>query len=180
MKIFLNIACLFLFASCADKGMTPKHTDVFYYANAKTGDTTRFFGYRDLDTALYFAKAEKKNILVIFSGWACMSVHGLEWKTLSLYGNANKINNNFVIAWLAVDDKSPAKDTSQRVFWYGKQRHLTDMGDQYKYFEETVFHQSTQPLFCFIDSTKKPFGKVMGYTRDEDQIEAFIESGLNK
>jgi thioredoxin-related protein len=178
MKALLAIFSFIVFISCQNTSSEPKYSDVFTYFDKNTNDTIKFYGYKNLDTAIYYAKKENKNILLIFSGYACMSNSGREWQTLNLYGDNYKIQNNFIITWLAVDDNSIAADTSQSVFWYGKQRKLISVGDQNKYFEEKTFNISTQPLFCFIDTAKNTFGKILGYTRSEKDVKAFLNSGF--
>lgn len=179
--VILFILIIFIYSNYHDiksqnKILNNKKT--FCYIDKKTNDTIKYYGYTDLDSAIFHARNEKKEILLIFSGHACMSEGGKEWKTLSLFGDNDKIQDNFIIAWLAVDDIKPAKDTNKVVFWYGKERRLVKLGDHYKYFEEVTFNQSTQPLFCFIDTLKKPFGKVLGYTNNKKEVENFVYSGL--
>ncbi len=178
MKALLAIFSFIVFISCQNTSSEPKYSDVFTYFDKSSNDTIKFYGYKNLDTAIYYAKKEDKDILLIFSGYACMSMPGREWETLAIYGDNNKIQNNFIITWLAVDDKSIAADTNQIVFWYGKQRKLISIGDKNKYFEEKIFKVSTQPLFCFIDTSKNAIGGVLGYTRNIEEVIAFINSGL--
>ena len=180
MKTLIIIFTLTILVSCNDQQSIPRHSNVFRYFDKNIADTVKFYGYKNIDTAIYYAKRERKNILLIFSGYACMAVSGSEWRTLAQYGDNNKIQNNFIITWLAVDDKRVSADTNQVVFWYGKQRKLKDIGDQNKYFEEKVFNQSSQPLFCFIDTTKRAFGETLGYTNDKNAVNAFVNSGLKK
>jgi thiol:disulfide interchange protein DsbD len=180
MKALLTIFSFIVFISCQNTSSEPKYSDVFTYFDKSSNDTIKFYGYRNLDSAIYYAKRENKNILLIFSGYACMAMPGREWQTLTLYGDHHKIQNNFIITWLAVDDKSISNDTSQSVFWYGEQRKLLSVGDQNKYFEEKTFNKSTQPLFCFIDTAKNAFGKILGYSRNEKDIKAFVNSGFKK
>lgn len=179
--IILVILIMFLIRNCRDtksinKNLNNKKT--YTYTDKITSDTTKFYGYNNIDTAMYYAKKERKNILIIFSCHACMSENGKEWKTLSLFGDNDKIQDNFIIAWLAVDDTRLASDTNQVVFWYGKKSKLIKAGDKNKYFEEATFNQSTQPLFCFIDTIQKPFGTILGYTKDKKEIEDFVYSGI--
>jgi hypothetical protein len=164
--------------SCVSPTNQPTHyTDTFKFKD-KNDKENFFYAFKNLDSALYWATIDKKPILIIFSGYACMAVPNQEWKTLSAYGDNKKIQDNFIIAWLAVDDKQNAIDTTKTVFWRGKDRKLITIGDQNKYYEETVFNISTQPLFWFIDSLKIPFGKTLGYTPIKEDVEAFINSGL--
>lgn len=179
--VIVIILIMVLFRYCRDnksENKIPNNKKTFTYTNKTTKEITKFYGYADLDTAVYYAKIEKKDILLIFSCYACMSESGREWKTLSLFGDNDKIQDNFIITWLAVDDTRLAKDTNQTVFWYGEERKLTKLGEHNKYFEETVFKQSTQPLFCFIDTLKQPFGKMLNYTNDKKDVEDFVYSGV--
>lgn len=182
--IFTTILIMLLFPNCrADKKENrpvKSNQTIFTYVDKNTLDTTKFYGYKDVDTAIYQAKKENKNILLVFSGYACMDMGGKEWKTLAAYGDNDKIQDNFIIAWLAVDDNQIAKDTNQVVSWYGKDRKLISVGDQTKYYMEKSFEQSTVPLFCFIDTLKKSFGKTIGYTPVKTDVEDFINSGLTK
>lgn len=118
--------------------------------------------------------------MVIFSGYACLAIGGQEWRTLSLYPDLDKLHQKFVIAWLAVDDKRLAADTNEIVFWYGKQRRLREVGGKNKYLEESIYNSSTQPLYCFMDTLKNSFGKKLGYTKNQSNVETFINSGLTK
>ncbi len=178
------ILIMVLFRNCrADKNENrpvKSNQTIFTYVDKKTLDTNKFYGYKDLDTAIYQAKKESKNILLVFSGYACMDEGGKEWKTLIAYGDYDKIQDNFVIAWLAVADKRIAKDTNQIVSWYGNDRKLISVGDHNKYHLEKSFLQSSVPLFCFLDTLKKPFGKTIGYTPVKTDVEDFINSGLTK
>ncbi len=179
--IILVILIMFVIRNYRDTKSVNRNLNnkkTFTYTNKTTKDTAKFYGYNNIDTAIYYARKEKKNILIIFSGYACMSESGKEWKTLSIFGDNDKIQDNFIIAWLAVDDTRPTSDTNQVVFWYGKERKLVKSGDKNKYFEEATFKQSSQPLFCFVDTIRKPFGKILGYTNDKKVVEDFVYSGI--
>lgn len=109
-----------------------------------------------------------------------MDRRGREWETLLLYDDIDKINERFIIAWLPVDDRKNAKDTLQIGDWNGKEWKLKSIGDKNSFFERETFKYSTVPLLCFIDSLKKPFGKVLSYSAKESEVKAFIDSGLSK
>jgi len=176
---FLKIIALAFVCSC-NRQVVPENSYAFHYIKKESKDTLTYYAYKNIDTAIFYAKKERKNILVIFSSYSSMAMRNMEWKTLSLYPGRSKIQDHFVLLWLAVDDRRILKDTSQVVFWYNQYIRLKEIGDKNKYFEETVFGFSTQPFFCFIDSLKKPFGKVIGYERDERKLDDFIASGLKE
>lgn len=176
----IYIFILTLLVSCSGRQNPPRHTDVFTYRDNNTGDTIKYYGFKDLDTALFHAKSNNKKVLVIFSGYSCLAIGGQEWRTLSLYTDRDKIHEEFVIAWLAVDDQSTVFDTTQTVFWYGKQRRLISMGDKNKFFQESLFNSSTQPFYAFLDIDKKPIGQTLTYTKTQADVDAFVNSGLTK
>ncbi|MBS1635710.1 MAG: hypothetical protein JST26_07280 [Bacteroidetes bacterium] len=172
----MNLFCY----SCRNKeeNKTIHNKKTFRYIGKNTKDTIRFYGYDDLDTAIYYAKKERKNILLIFTGDTYMSMPGMEWRTLALYGDNDKIQNHFIIARLAVDNPEPAKDSTRTVFWHGQNRQLLTKGDQYKYLEETMYSYSTQPMFCFMDTLKRPIGNILGYNCDVKKTSDFINEGI--
>lgn len=180
IRTTIHIFILTLLVSCSGRRALPRHTDIFTYSDEKTGDIVKYYGFKNLDTAIFHATRENKNILVIFSGYACMAIGGQEWRTLSLLADPDKIYHQFVIAWLAVDDSRPSLDTSQTVFWHGKQRRLTTIGDKNKYLEELLFNTATQPLFGFMDTSQNIFGQTLGYTKNQSDVDSFINSGLER
>ncbi len=100
-----------------------------------------------------------------------------EWKTLSLYSDFNDLYDNFVIAWLPVDDTKPLKDTLMFPFcrW-----QITTVGLYNGYRQREFTNTYTQPTFCFIDKNSKPYGQIIGYTNDKEEVETFIKSGFTK
>ena len=172
------ILVFFIYRSCKDSKLENKilnNKQTFRYVNKTTKDTIKYYGYKNLDTAMHYAKKEKKDILLIFSGYACMDEGGKEWKTLSLFGDNDKIQDNFIIAWLAVDDKTPLKDTLRFVF---ARYPITTIG-LYNYYRQTeLTATSTQPTFCFLDTTEKVYGQKIGYTTDKKEVEDFVYSGI--
>ncbi len=105
LNVFFKIVILLVFVSCSNRPITPEHSYVFRYIDKTTGDT-----------AIMYAKKEKKNILLIFSGWSFSSNPRMEWKTLAQFEDHDKIQESFILAWLPVDDKRLAKGTTQIVF----------------------------------------------------------------
>jgi len=55
------------------------------------------YGFKDIDTAIFHATNEHKNILVIFSGYSATAISGQEWRTLSLYPDHNKLQQKFIL-----------------------------------------------------------------------------------
>ena len=82
---------------------------------------------------------------------------------------------------LYVDDKRAleVKDY-MKVQWYGKEREITDIGDKYKYLEETIYGSSTQPLYVLVDSNEKLLNPVRGYNPSIEEYIKWMDDGISK
>jgi hypothetical protein len=166
-------------AACSNEQIVPGHSRVFRYFDKRANDTIKFYGYTDFDSALYHARQENKNVLTVFSGWACMDVPGKEWKMLSVYPDRNIIQEKFILLWLPVDDKRRLKD-SLPVSVFGREFYMRTVGELNYSRQLSLTGTNTQPTFCFLDKTGKVYGQKTGYTSDKEKVKAFIKSGSPK
>lgn len=158
--------------------LRPANSTTFKYVDKETGDTCKFFGYNDLDTAIFYAKKLRKDILIIFSGWAMEQKP--QWRTLAAFEDNDKIQENFIIARLPVDDKRLAKDTTKVVIWNGQEHRLRTIGNRYSWFQNEVFKSLSQPFLCFVDTMTEPYGQTLSYETNKEKVTSFINSGLTK
>jgi len=173
------VFALTVLISCHNVTTKPNHfTDEFNFTD-KDGNQDKFYGYKNIDSAMFWAKKENRRLLIIFSGYACMSVSGLEWRTLSVYGDNNKIQNNFILVWLPVDDKTIASDTNHIVHWHDKDQKLITIGDQNKFYQEILTNTNIQPTMCFIEKNRSKVANILGYSKEPSEVKAFINMGLD-
>jgi thiol:disulfide interchange protein DsbD len=86
-----------------------------------------------------------------------------------------------VLVSLYVDDKRALDPKDfETVTWYGKERQITDIGDKFKYMEETRYGQSTQPLYILLDHDEKPLIPVRGYNPSIPEYLNWLDEGINK
>jgi len=183
LNSFLLIILIGFFISCKDSQQKEKYcyTDIFKYISQNNpDDTIKFYGFTKLDSAIECAKKQQKNILTIFSCWGCLSSKGLEWQTLTSYQDNEFIQNNYVIAWLPVDDKRLFEDTNSTEKFNNQQISSKTLGNKNYALQLNLLKTNTQPSFCFIDTNLKVVGKTLSYTKDKKVIEAFISSGQEK
>jgi hypothetical protein len=176
MRTLVKIFVLTILVSCNQRQVIPRHTDTFKTVDKSTGDTIKFYGFTDIDSAIFYAKKDKQNILVVFGGYTIEK----NWETLKYYNNPDFINSNFKIVWLPVDSRRIAKDTNTVVKFNDKEWRLRTVGDNNYYFQINSFKYSNQPFYCFIDSLKMPLGQTIGYEKDKKTITDFLNSGLTK
>lgn len=133
----------------------------------------------DYEHALAYAKKEGKPLLIDFTGHACANCRKTEdyvWPDPEV---TKRLNNNVVLVSLYVDDKRELKpEEYMTVQWYGKQRTITDIGDKFKYMEESLYSQSTQPLYVLIDGNEKLLAPIRGYNPSIPEYINWLDEGV--
>ncbi len=135
----------------------------------------------DYEHALAYAIKTGKPLLIDFTGHACANCRKTEdyiWPDPEV---SRRLNNNLVLVSLYVDDKR-SLDTKdfKKVFWFGKEREITTIGDKFKYMEETIYKQSTQPLYVLLDGNEKLLNHPRGYKSGIQEYINWMEGGINE
>ena len=133
----------------------------------------------DYENALAYAKKVGKPLLIDFTGHACANCRKTEdyvWPDMEV---KDRLNKNVVLVSLYVDDKRELDPKDyETVEWYGKQRQLTDIGDKFKYMEEKVYGQSTQPLYILVDENEKVLNAIRGYDPSIADYIKWLDEGV--
>ncbi len=134
----------------------------------------------DYEHALAYAKKVGKPLMVDFTGHACANCRKTEdyvWPDPEV---TKRLNNDVVLVSLYVDDKRELDpEDYMKVQWYGKEREITDIGDKFKYLEETLYGQSTQPLYVLLDHNEKLLNPVRGYDASIPDYIKWMDAGIN-
>ena len=134
----------------------------------------------DYEHALAYAKKVGKPLMVDFTGHACANCRKTEdyvWPDAEV---TKRLNNEVVLVSLYVDDKRELDPKDyMKVQWYGKEREITDIGDKFKYLEETLYGQSTQPLYVILDHNEKTLNPVRGYNPNIADYIKWLDDGIN-
>jgi thiol:disulfide interchange protein len=133
----------------------------------------------DYDRALAYSRKVGKPLLIDFTGHACANCRKTEdyvWPDPEVI---KRLNNDVVLVSLYVDDKRELdpKDVVT-VNWYGKERELTDIGDKFKYMEESIYKQSTQPLYILVDGNEKQLNQMRGYNSSIEEYVKWLDEGV--
>lgn len=135
----------------------------------------------EYDKALAYAKKVGKPLMVDFTGHACANCRKTEdyvWPDAEV---TKRLNNDVVLVSLYVDDKRELDPKDyMKVNWYGKEREITDIGDKFKYMEETIYKQSTQPLYVILDHNEKPLNAPRGYNPSIQEYTKWMDEGVSK
>lgn len=135
----------------------------------------------DYEHALAYAKKVGKPLLIDFTGHACANCRKTEDYVWSDHEVTKRLNNDVVLVSLYVDDKRALNPKDfMTVQWYGKEREITDIGDKYKYLEETIYGSSTQPLYVLVDGSEKLLTPVRGYDPSIEEYVKWMDVGISK
>lgn len=133
----------------------------------------------DYDRALAYARKVGKPLMIDFTGHACANCRKTEdyiWPDPEV---TRRLNNNVVLVSLYVDDKRALDPKDyMTVSWYGKEREITDIGDKFKYMEESIYKQSTQPLYVLVDGNEKPLNATRGYNSSIEEYIKWLDEGI--
>jgi thiol:disulfide interchange protein DsbD len=91
------------------------------------------------------------------------------------------LKEDVVIVSLYVDSKVDLPAAEQKVvFWYGKQRKLSSIGDKYAYLQTTRYNSSSQPQYVLLkhDETNASNGTI-GTEKDELKFAAWLKAGID-
>lgn len=134
----------------------------------------------DYEHALAYARKSGKPLMVDFTGHACANCRKTEdyvWPDPEV---TQRLNNEVVLVSLYVDDKRDLGEKNyMTVKWYGKERVITDIGDKFKYMQETLYGQSSQPLYVLLDHDEKLIAPVRGYNPSIPDYIKWMDAGIN-
>jgi len=137
--------------------------------------------YKDYDKGLAKAKELNKPILLDFTGWACVNCRKMEenvWVEPEIF---KKLNEEFVLISLYVDDKRDLPADKQEVITtsYGKKKKIGRKGDMWATMQTETFENNSQPYYAIMSPNEILLNRPVGYKPDASEYSAFLECGLN-
>lgn len=135
-------------------------------------------GYFDLDQAKACSKAQNKPIFVDFTGHGCVNCREMEAAVWSDPRVLDKLENDFIILALYVDDKSIdlAEDEWVTSTFDGKIKK--SLGKKNADYQVTKFGVNAQPYYVIMNSDEEMVVKPQGYNLDRDNFLKFLDSGV--
>ena len=133
--------------------------------------------FKDYEQGMAAAKAEGKPVLIDFTGFGCVNCRKMEAAVWTDPQVADKLNNDFVLISLYVDDKQPL-DHPIEIVENGKKRTLRTIGDKWSYLQRSKFGANAQPFYVIIDNEGKPLAGSYSYDENIDRYLEFLNKGL--
>lgn len=133
--------------------------------------------FKDYEQGMAAAKAEGKPVLIDFTGFGCVNCRKMEAAVWTDPQVADKLNNDFVLISLYVDDKQPL-DHPIEIVENGKKRTLRTIGDKWSYLQRSKFGANAQPFYVILDNEGKPLAGSYSYDENIDRYLEFLNKGL--
>ena len=134
--------------------------------------------YTDYDEGMRAAAAAGKPVLVDFTGFGCVNCRKMEASVWTDSRVAEKLNKDYVLISLYVDDKTPLKQPVEVKLTDGTSRTLRTIGDKWSYLEQTKFGYLAQPFYVPLDNAGKPLNGSFSFKEDVPAYLEFLDKGL--
>lgn len=142
-----------------DDGVRPvKYTD-----NLKS-ELPGVVAYFDYQEALDASKKTGKPVLLDFTGHSCVNCRKMERAVLSKPDVLRDLNQNFIVASLYCDDKTPLPENERYTSKDGSK--IKTLGDKNLDLELTKYGAVAQPLYIFVDGNGKLLKNAGGFEPD--------------
>lgn len=136
-------------------------------------------GYFDYKQAVECAKKLNKPIFIDFTGHGCVNCREMEANVWSDPKVLQKLNNDFVVLALYVDDKTELPDS----LWYTSaydQKVKKTIGKQNADRQVTQFKNNAQPYYILLSPDEKLLAIPKAYDLNVGNFLAFLDSGIER
>ncbi len=132
--------------------------------------------FHDYETGLAYAKEVGKPVMLDFTGWACVNCRKMEEQVWSDSKVWKKLNEDFVIVSLYVDEKAELPK-EERFYSEVLGKEVTRVGQKWVDFEISRFQHNSQPLYVVIDHDENQLGEPASYDPDVDKYIDWLDAG---
>lgn len=134
--------------------------------------------YKDYEQGMAAAAAQGKPVIIDFTGFGCVNCRKMEAAVWTDPQVADKLNNEFVLISLYVDDKTPLAKPVE-VTENGRKRTLRTVGDKWSYLQRSKFGANAQPFYVIIDNKGKPLTGSYSYDENVSDYMKFLNKGID-
>ena len=152
---------------------TKKYEDIFRRLPKVKG----IDDWYDYDQAIEVSKQLHRPVLIDFTGWNCVNCRKMETNVLPAPEVLKRLQNDFVVLQLVIDDKTelPFADQKQSAYT-GKP--ITTLGSKWIDFEITKYNSNAQPFYVMINEKGEALVPPQGAIFDIDSFIKYLDSGI--
>jgi thiol:disulfide interchange protein len=134
-------------------------------------------GWYDYDQALAVSKATHKPVLIDFTGWNCVNCRKMENNVWSNPEVLKRMQQNFVIAELYIDDKTELSPAEQFKSLYSGKK-ITTLGAKWSDFQASRFNSNSQPDYVIVNSKGDELLPPRGADYNPAKFVEFLDAGI--
>lgn len=134
----------------------------------------------DFEEGMNLGNKLDKPVLLDFSGYGCVNCRKMEAAVWTDPAVKAKIDNDFVLVTLMVDDKTPLPQPITVKEKDGKERTLRTYGDKWSYLQRTKFGANAQPYHVIVDKEARPLAPAFVYKEDVPGYLKFLDGGKDR
>ncbi|WP_314666077.1 protein-disulfide reductase DsbD family protein [Prevotella aurantiaca] len=134
--------------------------------------------YKDYEEGMRAAAQAGKPVLLDFTGFGCVNCRKMEGAVWTNAEVAEKLNNDYILISLYVDDKTPLKEPIKVKRSDGTIRTLRTIGDKWSYLQESKFGYLAQPFYVTVDNQGNPLSGSFVYKEDIPGYLDFLNKGV--
>lgn len=135
--------------------------------------------YTDYDQGMAAAKAAGKPAFVDFSGYGCVNCRKMEAAVWTDRSVADRLENDYVLITLFVDDKTPLPEPIEVTF-NGEKRTLRTVGQKWSFLQASKFGANTQPYYVPLDNEGNLLAAPYSYNENIKAYTDFMDEALKK
>ena len=133
--------------------------------------------FSDFDEGMAYASKNHLPVMIDFTGYGCVNCRKMEADVWTDHDVADKINSEYVLIQLYVDDRTDLPEPYV-IDTPDGQRKLRTVGDKWSYLQNYKFGASTQPFYVLLDNDALPLVAPRSYDTDIDAYLKFLDEGL--
>lgn len=131
----------------------------------------------DYEQGLAYAKQQNKPILVDFTGHSCVNCRKMEASVWSDKEVLKRLENDYVLISLYVDDKTELPVNEQYVSSFSG-KNIKTIGNKWSDLQASTFKTNSQPYYVLLNSDQKVLVTPQAFNLDVKNYVNFLDSGL--
>ena len=131
----------------------------------------------DYDQAIAVSKQLHRPIMIDFTGWNCVNCRKMESNVLPNPEVLKRLQNDFVVLQLVIDDKTelPAEEQTKSAY---NGKIITTLGGKWLDKEITQYQSNAQPFYVIINEKGETLVPPQGAIFDVDGFVKYLDSGI--
>ena len=150
----------------------PKYADFLHLPHGLSG-------YFDYDQALACARQQGKPLFIDFTGHGCTNCREMEANVWSDPQVLQRLNTDYVVVALYVDDKTELPENDWYTSTYDKKVKKT-IGKQNADLQITNLNNNAQPFYVLVGNDERVLVSPYGYNLNPEKFAQFLDAGKKK